>query len=102
MANANICLSPEYERLDKYNSLTLAFARYNRMVAIEHERQKRGEFELKAAAWLGIAERLICGGLTNLVRGDSLQFLADRVNDAYWRAGSPHRWNPTNWNWPAL
>ena len=81
-----------------YDNLSLVFARYNRMVAIDHNRAKMplclvAARDFPKTAWLAIAERLMCSGLTNCVRGDSLQFLADRVNDALLRADAGYRWD---------
>lgn len=79
----------------KYDNLSLVFARYNKMVELDHGAGRRTikYHKIPAKAWEGIAERLMCSGLTNLVRGDRLQFLADRVNDAFSRAGVEYRWN---------
>lgn len=75
---------------DSIHNVQKALRRYNTMAErdlVVERYDPCGPAFIPHAAWHGIAERLICAALCNSLRGQSLQFVADRVNDALLRAG---------------
>lgn len=70
-----------------YDNVQMALRRYNVIAGHTYA------WEIPAQ-WIGMAERLITASLCNMLRGDSLQFVVDRVNDCFVRAGSTERWTP--------
>lgn len=71
-----------------------AMARYNAMAEADDTRTW-GHLPVKA--WVGIAERLETEVILSGIGGQNFHFARGRINDAWKRAGEPHRYRTASW-----